>query len=136
MASGDVSFAPRQSQLGRGWGGLFALSYPTLLVLTAIAVGFRKGGDAGDFAASFVGSVLFLIAAPTAWIFAFDFIEVTRLTVVTLGVLTSFPLWYLVGAALGERAAHLGVWLRRYLTICVGWTVLNLLFLGVVAAVV
>ena len=133
MATGDVSFAPRQSRVGRGWGGLFALSYPTLLVVMAVAVGFRKGGDGGDFAASFVASVLFLIAAPTAWIFSFDFIDVTRMTVITLGVITSFPLWYLLGAALGERAPNVGVWLRRYLTICVGWTVLNLVFLGMVA---
>ncbi|MEA2058397.1 MAG: hypothetical protein U9O63_06725 [Actinomycetota bacterium] len=136
MATGDVSFAPKHSQIGRLWGGLLALSYPALLVLMVVTVGFRRGGDGTDFAASFVGSVLFLIAAPTAWIFSFDFIEVTRLTVIVLGVVTSLPIWYLLGAALGERSASLGVWLRRYLTICVVWTALNILFLGLLASLV
>ena len=136
MTTGDVSFAPRQSHLGRGWGGALALSYPLFLVLLVVGVGFSRGGDGADFAASFVGSVLFLIAAPTAWIFSFDFIDVTRLTVIVLGIATSFPIWYLLGAALGERASSLGVWVRRYLTICVVWTLVTIVFLGLIATVV
>jgi len=56
--------------------------------------------------------------------------------VIVLGIATSFPIWYLLGAALGERAASLGVWVRRYLTICVVWTIITFLFLGLIATVV
>jgi hypothetical protein len=111
------------------------LTYPVLLVVIALGVGFRRGGDMGDLAASFLSALLFLVACPTAWVFAFDFIEVTRFTVIGVGVLTSFPLWYALSAALAERADFWGEWLRWYVTACLIWTVLTILLMAVIAQV-
>lgn len=129
----DLSFAPRRLGPSRGRGGLAGLTYPVFLVVIALGVGFRRGGDMGDLAASFLSALLFLVACPTAWVFAFDFIEVTRFTVIGVGVLTSFPLWYALSAALAERADFWGEWLRWYVTACLIWTVLTILLMAVIA---
>ena len=129
----DLSFAPRRLGPSRGRGGLAGLTYPVILVVIALGVGFRRGGDMSDLAASFLGALLFLVACPTAWVFAFDFIEVTRFTVIAVGVLTSFPLWYAVSATLAERADFWGEWLRWYATTCAMWTVATILLAAVIA---
>ena len=129
----DLSFAPRRLGPSRGKGGLAGLTYPAILVLMALGVGFRRGGDMNDLAASFLSALLFLIACPTSWVFAFDFIEVTRFTVLAVGVLTSFPLWYAVSAALAERADFWGEWLRWYVTTCLVWTVAMILLVALIA---
>lgn len=117
-------------------GGLFALVYPALLVLLSVSVGFRRAGELTDLAVSFIAALLFLIAAPTSWVFAFPFIEVTRFTILFVGVLTSFPLWYAVGAALADASSSWLIWLRRYLVIALGWTVFTILLIGVAARLV
>ena len=110
-----------------------AISYPAILVVVALSVGFRRGGDIGEFAATLAATLLFLIAAPTAWILSFPFIEVTRFTVVVFGVATSLPLWYLVGVALARRAEAWPAWVRSYTMVCVAWTAINLIGIGIVA---
>lgn len=132
----EVSFAPARAIVGRVRGGIAALAYPLLLVVTALSVGFRKAGDLQDFAASFVGSILTVVALPTVWFVSFDFIDVTRMTVLGFGLLTSLPLWYLVGAAIGMRSASWGVWARTYVAFCVGWTLLNFAVLALLSLVV
>ena len=132
--NGDVSFAPRKRGLARGWGGLAAMAYPAALVLLALNVGFRSGGDMADPATSFLGAVLFLVASPTAWVFAFDFIDVTRFTVIALGIITSFPLWYLVGGALADVSMTWRSWLARFATVAIGWTMATIFFLAVIAS--
>jgi hypothetical protein len=117
-------------------GGVLGLMFPFVLVVAALSVGFRSGGDMGDFAASLAGAVLFLIAAPTAWALAFPFIDVTRFTVFVFGVVTSVPIWYLIGRGLGFRSSDWIEWLRAYGILCVSWTAINLLLFGVVAAMV
>lgn len=129
----DLSFAPRRRTLSRGLAGLFALGYPTLLVLLAVSVGFRRAGELTDLAASFLATLLFLVAAPTSWVFAFPFIEVTRFTILSVGVLTSFPLWYAVGAALADASPSWPVWLRRYLVVAIGWTIFTIVMIGLLA---
>lgn len=130
-----VSFGARRSTVSPIVGGFVALAYPTILVATALSVGFRRGGDMGEFAATLAATLLFLIAAPTAWILSFPFIEVTRFTVVVFGVATALPLWYLVGVAMARRAEVWPLWLRSYAIVCVGWTAINLIGIGIVAAV-
>jgi hypothetical protein len=115
-------------------GGLVAIAYPTVLVIVSLGVGFRRGGDMGEFAATVAATVLFLIAAPTAWVLSFSFIDVTRFTVLVFGVATSAPLWYLLGVALGRRSNDWLVWFRRYGIACVAWTTTNLLLIGTIAA--
>jgi len=111
-----------------------ALAYPMVMVVMAFAVGARRGGDLQDFAASFVAAVMFVIALPTTWLLSFDFVEVSRATVLIFGVVTSLPLWYLLGTALGARASTWGRWFRRYLTVSLIWTMANLLLFAFVAA--
>jgi hypothetical protein len=110
--------------------------FPFVLVVAALSVGFRAGGDMGDFAASLAGAVLFLIAAPTAWVLAFPFIEVTRFTVFAFGIVSSSVLWFLVGRVIASQSADWIQWLRIYGIACVIWTSLNLVIFGIVASIV
>lgn len=132
----DISFAPKRTVVGRIRGGIASLAYPLLLVVTSLSVGFRKAGDLQDFAASFVASILTVIALPTVWFVSFDFIELTRMTVLVFGLFTSLPLWYLLGAFIGERSASWGAWIRTYLATCLVWTLANFAVLAIIASVV
>ena len=107
--------------------------YPTMLVGAALSVGFRRGGDMGEFAAALAASVLFLVAAPTAWVMSFSFIDVTRFTILMFGIATSFPLWFLVGSGLARGASSWATWALRYMVLCISWTAFNLLVFAVVA---
>lgn len=130
-----VSFLRPRSAVGHTAGGIAGLVYPVMLVALALDVGFRHGGDMGEIATSFLGTILFLTAAPTAWIFAIDFIEVSRFTVLVAGVLSSFPLWWLLGTRLAEGASNWLVWLRRYTTAALIWTSLHLFVIGLLGSV-
>lgn len=88
----------------------------------------------GDFAASIAAAVLFVVAAPTAWVLAFSFIEMSRFGVLAFGVLTSFPLWFIVGRLLAARSEQWIHWFRTYAMLCVVWTAANLVLFGIVAA--
>ena len=134
MASGNVSFAPRRTSVGRTTAGLLALAYPLLMVVMALAVGSREPGNLQDFAASFVAAVMLVIALPTTWFLSFDFIEVSRTTVVIFGLVTSLPLWYVLGTALAVRSENWGRWFRLYVTVAMAWTLGNMLLLAVVGA--
>lgn len=130
-----MSFASRGPAVSPILGGLFALGYPVALIVVSLGVGFRRGGDLGEFAATLAATVLFLIAAPTAWILAFPFIEVTRFTVLVFGVVTSLPLWYVAGVAVARASDDWIGWLRRYAVGCVSWTAVNLIVIGIIAAI-
>lgn len=130
----QVSFTRPRTPVSHAAGGLAGLGYPVVLVALALDVGFRHGGDMADIATSFLGTILFLTAAPTAWIFSIDFIEVSRFTVIVAGMLSSFPLWWLVGTRLTDGASNWLVWLRRYATIAVVWTSVHLFVIGVLAS--
>jgi mannitol-specific phosphotransferase system IIBC component len=132
----DVSFAPRRTAVAPVLGGILGLMFPFVLIVAALSVGFRSGGDMGDFAASLAGAVLFLVAAPTAWVLAFPFIDVTRFTVFVFGIVTSVPVWYLIGRAIAARSSNWIDWLRAYGIVCIAWTSFNLLLFGVIAALV
>ena len=130
----DVSFAPRRTTVAPVLGGILGLMFPFVLIVAALSVGFRSGGDMSDFAASLAGAVLFLVAAPTAWVLAFPFIDVSRFTVFVFGIVTSLPMWFLVGRGIAARSGDWISWLRVYGIVCVGWTSLNLLLFGFIAA--
>ncbi len=117
-------------------GGLFAICYPGMLVVVALGVGFRRGGDMGEFAATLAATLMFLVAAPTAWILSFEFIDVTRFTVLVFGIVTSLPLWYVAGVAIARSSPTWTTWMRRYGMGCVAWTAGNLIVVGIVAAIV
>lgn len=132
----DVSFAPRRQTVSPVLGGALGLVFPTILGLIGLSVGFRQGGDMGDFAASIAGTVLFLIAAPTAWVLSFDFIDVTRFTVILFGILTSAPLWWLAGVAVARVSDTWLEWTRTYLVAAILWTVSNIIVIAVIASIV
>lgn len=119
------------SRLG---GGLGALSFPLVLIVLAIGAGFGSGGDMTDPATSFLGALLFVVAAPTSWLFAIPFIDADRLTVVLASGVTSLALWGLLGRRLAARSDHWPAWVSRYLTYCGAWIVLNIVLIGLVAA--
>ncbi|MEA2024433.1 MAG: hypothetical protein U9N79_09120 [Actinomycetota bacterium] len=135
MATDRVSFAPRRTMVGRTTAGLMALSYPIVMVVMALAVGPREAGDLQDVASSFIAALMIVIALPTSWFLSFDFIDVSRTAIVIFGVVTSLPLWYVLGTALAVRSETWGRWLRRYASIALIWTLANLALLAVVAMV-
>lgn len=133
--SQGISFAPKQG-LSRTGAGLLALTYPLLLIGIAIGVGFRHGGGVAEFGASFAGAVMFLVAAPTAWVFAIEFIEAERFTVLLVGTITSLPLWALGGIGLARLSNGWWQWAIRYFAGCVVWTALYVLAIGVISALI
>jgi hypothetical protein len=122
-----IDFSGRRGSLPRWVGGILALTYPLILVAGALSVGFSRTGDMADLAASVLAVGLFLIAAPTAWVFTADFIVAGRLLVVTSALVTSLPLWFLVGSRLAYVATGWLIWLRSYIIVCIVWSVLNVL---------
>jgi len=125
-------FRPR-SGLRRIPGGIAGMTFPGALVIVALGVDFRAVGDGSDIATAVLATMLFVIAAPTAWIFAIDFIEAGRFTIVFAGVVTSFPLWYLLGAKLAQAVSRWPDWIAAYVKICVSWTVAWIVILQVAA---
>ena len=115
-------------------GGIGALSYPLLLVVAALRVDFTAVGGPSQMATAVLGTIIFVIAAPTSWLFAIDFIEAGLFTVVAVSVLTSFPLWYLVGVRLARSTNEWSVWIARYLGTCAVWTVAVLVVLEVLGS--
>jgi hypothetical protein len=132
----DMSFAPHRRTVSPVLAGLLALMFPFVLVVAALSVGYRAGGGDGDFAASLAAAVLFLVAAPSAWVLAFPFIDVTRFTVFAFGVVSSALLWYLLGRVIAGHSSDWLQWLVRYGIACVAWTGFNLVVFGLVAAIV
>jgi hypothetical protein len=104
------------------------------LTALTLSVGFRRAGDMSDLAASLLATMLFLVAAPTAWIFTVDFIEAGRLLVITSALATSLPLWYLAGSRLALVESHWSGWLRRYVVLCVVWSVFNVVLIVIVGS--
>ncbi len=121
--------------MSRSIGGFAALSYPLAMTALALSVGFNRVGDMTDIAASLLATMLFLVAAPTAWIFTVDFIEAGRLLVVTSALVTSLPLWYLAGSRLAYYAPSWPSWIRRYLVLCIVWNVVNVVLIVVIGSI-
>ncbi len=132
VAFGLVLTGPRQGHaVPPRLGGIAALVVPVALVLVAIDVGFTS---TDDVAGGFLASLAFLLAAPTAWIFSIRFIEAGRLIIVMFGLLTSLPLWYLLGRWLAARSASWTAFAGRYLSSLVVWITFNFLVLAIVDA--
>jgi hypothetical protein len=102
----------------------------------AISVEVSTSGGIRGFGTAYLGTLMFLIAAPTAWIFAIDFIEAGRFTVIAFGILTSFPLWFLIGGGLASGSRQWLEWAGRYVTIAAVWSVLSLLIIGIIGSIV
>ena len=87
-----------------------------------------------DIAASLLATMMFLIAAPTAWIFTVDFIEAGRLLVITSALVTSLPLWFFAGSRLAHYARNWGIWAGRYVVLCAVWSALNVVLIVIVGS--
>lgn len=121
----DLSFTTKRGGLSRLVGGISALIYPLALTVLAVGQGFA-GSSLSGIASAFLAAILFLIAAPTAWVLAFDFIDVSTFTTVSFGLISSLPIWYFVGSAIAGAARDWWEWGRRYATVCIVWTAFNL----------
>ena len=131
-----IDFSARIGGLPRWVGGIAAFVYPLLLASYALSIDFDRVGNMSDLAVSILATMLFLVAVPTAWIFTVDFIEAGRLLVVVSGLLTSLPLWYLLGSRIAYFSTGWRLWLRRYLVSCIVWTALNVVVMVLVGSVV
>ncbi len=131
-----IDFSARIGGLPRWVGGLAAFIYPLALATYALSIDFDRVGNMSDLAASILATMLFLIAAPTTWIFTVDFIEAGRLLVVVSGLLTSLPLWYLLGSRVAHFSNGWRVWIQRYAIFCLVWSVLNVVAMVLVGSVV
>jgi hypothetical protein len=134
MATG-IDFTSRRGGLSRRVGGFGALAYPLGLTALSLSVGFNRVGDMTDIAASLLATMLFLIAAPTAWIFTVDFIEAGRLLVVAAALATSLPLWFVAGSRLAYLADRWGTWARRYVVLCLVWSVVNVVLIVLIGSI-
>lgn len=114
---------------------MVALAYPIALTALALSVGLREIGDMSDFAASVLATLLFLLAAPTGWIFTADFIDAGRLLIVTSALATSLPLWYMAGSRLAYFSDTWATWLKRYLVLCLIWSVANIVVVVIVGSI-
>ena len=132
--SQGITFVTKQG-LPRGRAAVLALTVPLVLIGLAIGVGFRQGGGEAEFGASFAAAVMFLVAAPTAWVFAIEFIEAGRFTVMFIGAMTSLPLWAGAGWALARFSTSWRQWTVRYFALCAAWLTFYVLMIGLVAAV-
>lgn len=130
--SQGITFVTKQG-LHRGRAAVLALTVPLILMGLAIGVGFRQGGGESEFGASFAAAVMFLVAAPTAWVFAIDFIEAGRFTVLLIGAITSLPLWALAGSGLARFSANWRQWTVRYFAMCASWLTLYVMAIGLIA---
>jgi hypothetical protein len=130
----DIRFIP-QTGLNRRGGGVLGLAYPLALIGLALSVDFRGTSHADDLATAILGALLFLVAAPTAWVFAIDFIEASPLTVISVGTVTSLPLWYFLGSRLAMATTSWRRWTWRYASVCGLWTLLVFVLMFVLAAV-
>ena len=130
----QIEFGERKQSLPGGLGGLVGLVYPSVLVGLALSVEFATSGGIRGFGTAYLGGLVFVIAAPTAWLFAIDFIEAGRFTVIAFGVLTSFPIWFFVGAALARGSRNWMEWSGRYLTVAAIWSVVSLLVVAIVGS--
>ena len=114
---------------------MVALAYPLALTALALSVGLREIGDMGDFAASVLATLLFLLAAPTGWIFTAEFIDAGRLLIVTSALATSLPLWYMAGSRLAYFSDNWAIWLKRYLVVCLVWSAANVVIVVVIGSI-
>ena len=128
---GDLSFTATRGGVPRIGAGVAALAFPVLLIAIAVDVGFRSGGDMGDLAGSFLGAILFLVAAPTGWVFSIEFVDAGRFTVLFTAMLTSLPLWYVAGSFLATLSESWLEWLKRYGAVCLSWSSLSFLIIGI-----
>lgn len=131
----QIEFGERKETLPRGLGGIAGLVYPSTLVALAVSVEFSAHSGLVGFGTAFMGALLFVIAAPTSWLFAIDFIEAGKFTVIVFGVLTSFPLWALVGAGLAGVSRSWLEWAGRYVMVAAIWSVVTLLIVGLVGTI-
>lgn len=136
LVSTGIDFSARIGGLPRWVGGLAAFVYPIGLTIVALSVNFDRVGNMSDIATSVLATMAFMIAAPTTWVFTVDFIEAGRLLVVTSGLLTSLPLWYLAGSRLAYFATSWTLWVRRYIVFCVVWSVFNVLMFVLIGSFV
>lgn len=86
-----------------------------------------------DPATPLVAGLLFLLAVPTTWVFAL--LELAPVVSVTLGVITSFPLWFALGARIAVVSWSWGQWWARYAMWAIGWAVAAMVLLALVASV-
>ncbi len=109
--------------------------FPLGLTALALSVGLRELGDMTDIAASLLATMLFLVAAPTGWLFTVEFIEAGRLLIITSALFTSLPLWYLVGSRLASYSPNWGMWFRNYCVLCLAWSVGNVVLVVVAGSI-
>ena len=131
----QIEFGERKQTLPRGLGGIAGLVYPSVLVAMALGVEFTTSGGLRGFGTAYLGALIFLIAAPTSWLFAIDFIEAGRFTIIAFGVATSFPFWFLIGVGLAGGSRQWVQWIGRYVAIAATWSVLSLLIVGIIGSV-
>jgi hypothetical protein len=130
-----IKFGNRQEGLDPFWGGLQALVVPLIVVLLALGQGFNSSGTFGDPTTSELGALIFLVAVPTSWVFAIDFIEASRLTVVVVGLATSLPLWWWLGSRIARQAPTWAVFWLRFVVAMLAWTSLFMVAFATIGSV-
>jgi hypothetical protein len=119
--------------LPTGRAGLLALSWPVVTIVLSLS-GMRDAVDGlSDPSMPLVAGLLFLLAAPTTWLF--EALNLSDQVAVAAGVATSLPIWFFIGARLAVTADSWGSWLRRYVAVSIGWAVVAIVLLAVIGTV-
>jgi hypothetical protein len=129
-----IGFGARRRGPPRWAGGVAATILPVASMGVILQAGFWETGGVQELATGILAEVMFLIVAPTTWIFSIEFIEVSRLTAITLGALTSLPLWFLLGVTIADRSSTWQGWLRRYATTYGIWLAVNFILFALIGS--
>lgn len=80
-----------------------------------------------------LAGLLVFLAAPTTWLFAA--LRLAPEVAIVLGIVSSLPLWFLLGARIADSAWSWRQWLGRYATVLLAWLVFMVLILATVASI-
>lgn len=107
---------------------------PSLVLFVAFAA--MRGTVSGltDPADPVLAGLLVFLAAPTTWLFAA--LRLAPEVALVLGIVTSLPLWFLLGQRIADSSWNWRQWVVRYATWLLGWLVVMVMLLATVASVV
>lgn len=107
---------------------------PSLVLFVAFSA--MRGTVSGltDPADPVLAGLLVFIAAPTTWFFAA--LQLAPEVALVMGIVTSLPLWFLLGRQIAESSWDWRQWIMRYATWLLGWLVVMVLALTTIASFV
>jgi hypothetical protein len=104
------------------------------MVTLMLAFGSMRGTVTGitDTTTSATAGLMLLMALPTMVLFVV--LELNPTIAAVAGAMTALPLWFYFGTRLAAHSWTWRDWWRRYVMVSIGWAVLAIVLLAVVAS--